>query len=169
MELYLLRHGEAGKRMPLTERDRERPLTAVGKEEMQRVGKALADAAFEFEVLGTSPLKRAKDTALIVSKALKRKPAPEEWSELSPEGNREALYRRLANLKPDTAVLCIGHEPYLTGAIGDIISRGDGGSATPRIALKKGGMARLSVSGFNPRISGELRWLLTPKQIRKMA
>jgi phosphohistidine phosphatase len=169
LELFLLRHGEAGKRLPLTERDRERPLTAAGKDEMQKVGKALSDADFEFDVFATSPLKRAKDSASIVSKAFRRKVAPEEWSELSPEGSREMLYRRLANLKPDTTVLCVGHEPYLTVAIGDIISRGDGGTATLRIALKKGGLARLSVSGFNPRISGELRWLLTPRQIRKLA
>jgi len=124
---------------------------------------------YEFDVIATSPLKRAKDTASIVNKALKRKSGVEEWAELSPEGDREALYRRLAKLRPGSIVMCVGHEPYLTAAISEIAGKGNGESSGFRIALKKGGMARLSVAGFSPRISGELRWLLTPKQIRKMA
>jgi len=169
MELYLLRHAEAGKRLPVAARDRDRALTAVGKEEIEKVGNALAELEYEFDVVSSSPVKRAKDSAVIVNKALKRKASVEEWQELSPEGSREALYRRLARLKPGTSVLCVGHEPYLTTAIGEIISRGTGNQASSRIVLKKSGMAKLSITSFSPRISGELRWLLTPKQIRKLA
>jgi hypothetical protein len=53
--------------------------------------------------------------------------------------------------------------------MGEIAGRGGDGSAGFRISLKKGGLAKLLVTGFNPKISGELRWLLTPKQIRRMA
>jgi phosphohistidine phosphatase len=169
VELYFLRHGEAGKRIPVSARDTERALTAAGKEEMERVGKAIARSGFKFDVIATSPLRRAKDTAVIVNKALKRKGEPEEWLELSPEGSRYSLYRRLAKLKADSNVLCVGHEPYLTTSIAEIISRGGENSSTLRINLKKGGLARISISGFNPRISGELRWLLTPKQVRNMS
>lgn len=169
MEIYLLRHGEAGKRVPAATRDMERALTADGKEEIEEVGEAMADLGYKFDVIATSPLKRAKDTASIVNKALKRKSSVEEWPELSPEGSREALYKRLAKLKPGSVVMCVGHEPYLTTAIGEITGKGGAGSASFRIVLKKGGLARLSVAGFSPRISGELRWLLTPRQIRKMA
>jgi phosphohistidine phosphatase len=104
-----------------------------------------------------------------VNKALKRKRPVEEWVELSPEGSREVFYKRLARLKSDSSVLCVGHEPYLTSAIGDMITGGREGTGGIRILLKKGGLARISVSGFGPRVNGELRWLLTPKQIRKMA
>jgi len=169
MEIYLLRHGEAGQRVPVASRDLERALTAAGKEEMEEIGEAMAEMGYEFDVIATSPVKRAKDTASLVNKALKRKSGVEEWAELSPEGDREALYRRLAKLRPGSIVMCVGHEPYLTAAISEIAGKGNGESSGFRIALKKGGMARLSVAGFSPRISGELRWLLTPKQIRKMA
>jgi phosphohistidine phosphatase len=169
MNLYLLRHAEAGKRMAIAARDRERALTVAGKEEIEEVGEALAEAGFKFGVLATSPVKRAKDSALIVNKALKRKASVEEWPELSPEGNREALYRRLAKLKLGSSVACVGHEPYLTTAIGEMIGRGTGSQAGIRIALKKCGLAKVSVTGFSPRINGELRWLLTPKQVRKIA
>jgi phosphohistidine phosphatase len=169
MDLFLLRHGEAGKRMTATVKDDERVLTVAGKEEIEKVGKAMARSGFEFDIVATSPLRRAKDTALIVCETLKQKPEPEQWPELSPEGSREAFYRRLAKLKPGASVLCVGHEPYLTTAIGEMIGRGDARGQGLRIALKKGGLAKLSLTGFNPRASGELRWLLTPKQLRKMA
>lgn len=166
MDVYLLRHGEAGKRVPAASKDMERALTSAGKEEVEEVGEAMGRMGFRFDIVASSPLKRAKDTASMVNKALKRKGGVEEWTELRPEGNRADFYRRLGKLNPDSVVLCVGHEPYLTAAIGEIAGRGGPGI---RIALKKSGLARLAVTGFNPKISGELRWLLTPKQIRKMA
>ena len=169
MELYLLRHGEAGKRMTATAKDYERPLTATGEEEVEEIGEALRESGFKFDLIATSPLKRAKDTAEIVNKALRRKGKVEEWHELAPEGGRQSLYRRLARIKPGASVLCVGHEPYLTIAIGEMISRGGTSSAGSRIALKKGGMAKVSISGFSPTIIGELRWLLTAKQVRRLA
>jgi len=169
VELYLMRHGEAGKRIPVAARDTVRALTAAGRQEVEEVGEAMAKLGYKFDVVATSPLKRAKETASIVSEALNRKNRVEEWSELSPEGSRSALYRRLTSVRPGSKVLCVGHEPYLTIAMGEIAGRGSDGSAGFRISLKKGGLAKLLVTGFNPRISGELRWLLTPKQIRRMA
>ena len=164
-----MRHGEAGKRLPVAARDTVRALTAAGRQEVEEVGEAMAKLGYRFDVVATSPLKRAKETASIVSEALNRKNRVEEWSELSPEGSRSALYRKLTGVRPGSKVLCVGHEPYLTIAMGEIVGSGGDGSPGFRISLKKGGMAKLLVTGFNPRISGELRWLLTPKQIRRMA
>jgi len=169
MELYLLRHGEAGKRIPVAAKDSGRTLTAVGRQEIEAVGKSMAKLGYKFDMVAASPLKRAKETAVIINESLSRKGAVEEWPELSPEGSRDALYRRLAKLKPGSKVLCVGHEPYLTTAMGEITGREGAESAGFRIALKKGGFAKIVVTGFSPRISGEMRWLLTPKQIRRMA
>jgi phosphohistidine phosphatase len=169
LELYLLRHGEAGKRIPIAARDMERALTAAGEEEVEVVGASMAKLGLEFDVIATSPLKRAKDTAIIVNRAMKRRPDVEVWQELSPEGRKDAFYRRLQKLRAGSQVLCVGHEPYLTTAINEIAGRGTEKSGGLRIVLRKAGLARLTVTGFSPRISGELRWLLTPKTIRKMA
>jgi len=168
LELYLLRHGEAGTRVPIAARDMERALTAAGKEEVEEVGEAMSELGLKFDVVATSPLRRAKDTALLVNRSLKRKGEVEEWKELSPEGSRDTFYRRLGKLRSTSAVLCVGHEPYLTSAINDIASGGSEKGAI-RIVLKKAGLARLTVTRFSPKIDGELRWLLTPKQIRRMA
>jgi len=169
VDVYLLRHGEAGKRTHLAAKDADRALTAAGRQEIEEVGEGMAALGLEFDFVVASPLRRARETAVIVHKALGRKGAVEEWPELSPEGNKVAFYRRLGKLRPGSKVLCVGHEPYLTTAIGDVAGRGGGASPGFRISLKKGGLAKLWVTGFIPKITGELRWLMTPKQIRKMA
>jgi phosphohistidine phosphatase len=167
MEIYLLRHGEAGNRVPVT-RDSERTLTAAGKDEVEEIAESLAQQKYVFDVVASSPLKRAKDTASIVNKALKRGAEVEEWTELSPEGNRAAFFKRLSRLKPTAAVLCVGHEPYLTTMIGEVIGVGGERSSSSRIVLRKGGMAKVVITRFTPKVSGELRWLLTPKQIKRL-
>ena len=120
MELFFLRHGEAGKRTPVSARDMERALTAAGKEEVEEVGEGLENLGLKFDFVVTSPLKRAKDTALIVNTALKRKGEVEEWPELSPEGTRHAFYRRLRRSRLSSSVLSVGHETYLTMALAQI-------------------------------------------------
>ena len=169
MDLFLLRHAEAGQRVPIAAKDTERALTAAGREEFEKAAEGIVELGYKFDVVATSPLKRAKDTAAILNKALGRKAALEEWPELSPESNTGAFYRRLGKLRPGSVVLCVGHEPYLTTAIGEITGRDEEESSGFRISLKKGGLAKLSVTGFSPKINGELRWLLTPRQLRKMA
>ena len=166
VELYVLRHGEAGKRITSGARDSARALTVSGLEEVEKVAKAIALLDVKLDFVATSPLKRASQTAGIVAKALKtKKGSIEEWSELKPEGKRTDLYRKLSQFKPESSVLLVGHEPYLSTMIGEIAF----GSIAGGIVLKKGGVAKLVVTAFQPKIKGELRWLLTPKHLKKVA
>ena len=167
MELYLLRHGEAGKRVPASAMDTERSLTAAGKEEVEEIGEGMSALGLKLDVVASSPLKRAEDTAVMVNRALKRKADVEVWPELSPEGGRDALFRRLQKLKRDSEVLCVGHEPFLTDLVSEIVG-GGGRAGGIRMVLRKGGLVRVTVTGFAPRINGELRWLLTPKLMKKL-
>ena len=118
-----------------------------------------------FDRIIASPLKRAFDTGAIVSKTFKSVNVLEHWNELRPEGSRPDLYRRLSKLKQDSEILLVGHEPYLGTMIGEMVS----GNGNSHISLKKGGLAKIRVTSFVPKASGELRWLLTPKQIRKLS
>jgi phosphohistidine phosphatase len=169
LNVFLLRHGEAGKRIIPMTKDSLRALTASGQEEVEGVGKSLAALGFKFDLIAASPLRRSKETALIVGKAFRKKPRQEDWDELKPEGSRQELYRRLEKVKPGSSVLLVGHEPYLSTTIGEITSKTAGSVDGFRVVLKKAGLAKITVTSFHPRISGELRWLLTPKQIRRMA
>ena len=88
----------------------------------------------------------------------------EDWDELRPEGGRTELYVRMSKLGHSARLLVVGHEPYLSSMMSDIISHTD----ECRISLRKGGLARLSVTSFVPETEGRLRWLLTPRQIKRM-
>lgn len=165
MDLFILRHAEAGKRLPAQARDSERSLTAQGKEELEDVARALSRMKLRPDHIITSPLKRSRETASIVAKALKERGKVEIWDELKPEGSKQELFKRLSKLKPESSVLCIGHEPYLTQVMNEVM----GHQGPPRIVLRKSGLARLSIKAFNPKVEGELRWLLTPRLLKRMS
>src|SRR5438128_10410895 len=66
MQLYFLRHGEAD--WPDWQKsDDERPLTDFGKKEMREVAKFLARLKLRTDLLVTSPLPRASQTAKIAA------------------------------------------------------------------------------------------------------
>jgi phosphohistidine phosphatase len=165
MDLIILRHGEAGKRMMVTGKDEERSLTVSGQEEVKEVADSMAALKLKFDVIATSPLKRASETAAIVAKVLKQEKSLQMWDELKPEGDTKVLYRRLSKLRAESSVLIVGHEPYLSSMIGVLIS----GRAASRLSLKKAGVAKVSITTMLPVPSGELKWLLTPRLIKKVA
>jgi len=149
--------------MTVVEEDSERPLTPDGRAEMQKIAKSLKSIGLQTKQIYTSPLKRARETAEITAKILNI-PTLEEWDELKPDGSKVALYRKLERLEQNSRPILVGHEPYLTSMIGEII-----GTKSPKIVLKKGGVGKVRITSFTPRISGELRWLLTPKIMSKMS
>ncbi len=132
---------------------------------MEEIAESLLTMGVKFDVVLASPLKRAYETAAIVSKTFKSLDRLEQSDELKPEGKRSDLYRKLAKLKAESSVLLVGHEPYLSTMIGEMVS----GNGNSHITLKKGGLAKVRATSFLPKASGELRSLLTPKQIRKMS
>ncbi|UVS68280.1 phosphohistidine phosphatase SixA [Nitrososphaera viennensis] len=166
MDLYILRHGEAGKRLAAGSKDSERPLTVTGEEEVMEIAGALADLGVKLDFVAASPLARARQTAEIVVKKLKIKKGKFElWDELKPEGSRVALYSKLARFKPEDSVMVVGHEPYLSSLVRDLAFDGQGDG---RIVLKKAGLAKVGVTSLRPRAKGELRWLLTPRHMKRM-
>jgi phosphohistidine phosphatase len=146
-------------------KDFERPLTESGREDIEAVATSLRKLRVGFDRIATSPLKRAKETAEIVVNAYEEStPKLEIWEELRPEGNRQEAIQRLSRIKQDADILLVGHEPFLSLLAGEMIS---GGSAA-RISLKKGGVAKIQMISFSPKPSGQLRWLLTPRHLKKM-
>lgn len=164
MDLFVLRHGDAGRRSTAFRDDSKRPLTVEGKNEVGEISKGLLALGIEFDYIITSPLLRSKETAEIVFNTLKCKNQMNEWDELKPEGNKLQLYKKLSTLKQDSSVLIVGHEPFLSELVGEAISSGDS-----RIALKKAGLARIRIISLLPKIQGELRWLLAPKHLKRIS
>lgn len=165
MDLFILRHGEAGQRVSAGRGDFQRPLTAAGQKEVSDIATSLKDLGIKLDIVISSPLKRAHQTASIVAKTFNIGKKMQDWAELSPEGNRLDLYNKLLQLKQQSSVLVVGHEPYLSEMISEMIFEGNNGG---RIDLKKTGLARIRIVSSTPKFQGELRWLLTPKLLRNM-
>jgi phosphohistidine phosphatase len=161
MDLFALRHGEAGNRQKLIVIDTKRTLTAAGRKEIEEVAKGLSKIKVKPERIITSPLVRARETAEIVAK-VQSSDNLEEWDELKPEGNRQQFYTKLSKLKSDLSVMIVGHEPYLSTMICEVI-----GAPGGRLVLKKGGVARVRVDTLTPKVAGELRWVLSPGLLKK--
>ena len=165
MDIFILRHAEAGKSLPARAKDAERPLTAEGRDELEDVARSLARLKLKPNHIISSPLKRASETATIVARALKGKAKVEIWDELKPEGSKQELYKKLSKLEPESRVLVVGHEPYLSQMMNELM----GHQGAARIVLRKSGLARLSIGPFIPKPEGELRWLLTPRLLKRMS
>jgi phosphohistidine phosphatase len=173
MELFILRHGEAGKRIASGNKDSARPLTVTGQKEVADIAASLKELGIKFDLIITSPLKRAHQTAAIVAKKLRNEKKMEDWDELKPEVKPIELYRKLSSspkFKQQSSVLVVGHEPYLSNMISEVIANGNAdGGGSANIVLKKAGLARIRVtSNSNSKMQGELKWLLTPRHMKNM-
>jgi phosphohistidine phosphatase len=164
MELFILRHGEAGQRTPSS--DRIRPLTSAGKSELFEIAKALKTIGLKFDLVVTSPLKRAYDTAMIVSDVFNIDSKVHVWNELAPEGKKTDVYHKISQLREEYSVLIVGHQPLLGEMVNDIIHKSK--SSPCNFVLKKGGIVRIRLLRKSNIPKGELKWLLTPRILRNI-
>jgi phosphohistidine phosphatase len=165
LDLFVLRHGDAGRKIAAGSTDAKRALTVAGQKEIEDISKSLKDLGIKINFVITSPLKRAQETATIVAKTLKVQSKMQEWNELTPEANRIKLYGKLSSYKQDASILIVGHNPYLSEMISEIISEDKNG----HIDLKKGGVARIRITSSNPAFKGELKWLITPRLLKRLS
>ena len=91
MDLFILRHGEAG-RSSAARDDSKRMLTVEGEKEIRDISKGIKNLGIEFDHIFTSPVLRARRTAELVSETLGQKNRVVELNELKPEGNKLHLY-----------------------------------------------------------------------------
>jgi len=168
MDLFILRHGEADKSS--NGDDFVRPLTVEGTLDVTYVAGWLNDLGVEFDAIITSPLKRAQQSASIVSKIFNIEDNLMNWEELQPGRNRIEFYQKLSSeqlFNEESVVLVVGHEPYLSSLISDIISEPN---ASSHVVLKKAGLAKIRItSQYAQTMHGELEWLLTPKLMKNIS
>jgi len=149
MELYFLRHGEAD--WPNWKKsDDERPLTKRGKKEMHQIGAFLARLKVRPDLILTSPLPRAAQTAEIAAEHLELK--CREDRRLAPGFGLPELEELIGKHSVES-LMVVGHEPDFT----KMISALTGAS----LKLSKAGVALVDVD--LPSRKGRLLWLFPPK------
>ena len=169
MDLFILRHGYAGNRLSDPMKDIKRELTISGKKEVVEIAKSLKKLGVKFNVIFSSPFTRAFQTAQIIAEEYKLTEQIELSEELKPDGSKGSLYNKLSKLSIDSVILIVGHEPYLSGMINDIISNDNyNKNHNNNIILKKAGLSRIKITSTVPKFKGELRWLLTPRILKKI-
>jgi phosphohistidine phosphatase len=152
MELYFLRHGDYAKKPGL--KDAECPLSEQGIELMEREAAFMARLGVRPDLVLTSPLLRARQTAEIVARGLGLAGAHVVEARLGPGFGSKALEDILLERRDCAALMLVGHAPDLA----DAISACTGGG----VEMKKGSLARVDIG--NPRsLSGSLAWLLPPQ------
>ena len=163
MDLYILRHGKA-EQFSENAGDSGRKLTKSGRSEIRKVARWMKKKNLRFDAVATSPLSRAYETAGIVAKSLDLKDHLEVWDELAPGGDPDTTCYHASQAGKEASVILVGHEPGLSDLIGRIITGGEPAS----LVLAKGGLAKIRNFSFHDTPSGELQWLLTPRQILHM-
>jgi phosphohistidine phosphatase len=151
--LYLVRHAVA-EEPEAGIADEARRLTKRGRRRFARLVRRLADAGMEIDLVATSPLVRARQTAEILAETLAPAPPIEVVDALAPPADWQALVEW--TVQQDAATVAwVGHAP----CIGRLVSLaiGDGSAA---IRMQKGAVACVRLDD-GPGLAGELEWLAT--------
>jgi phosphohistidine phosphatase len=164
MEIYFLRHGEAAKKGEWDGGDDERPLSKEGTARMTREASAIAGLRLGLELIITSPLVRARQTANILARALRlgENAAEHRGREslvvddlLAPGFRRAGLAQVMKKHAGRKALMLVGHEPDFSETIADCIGGG-------KVDVRKGGLARVDMED-PASLRGVLLWLIPPQ------
>ena len=156
--IVLLRHGIAEEKTE-GKADEDRSLTAEGHARMKQIARGLAVAFPRAQAIYSSPLLRAVQTALWVSKGYRSRIKVNTTDSVIPGASTEEFLAFMKSMA-QRRVIIVGHEPNLTENAMELV-----GVTGGDLELKKGGCycIRMHADG-----SGELEFMLSPRLLRKL-
>ncbi len=158
MLLYIVRHGDAD---TPAENDDDRELSQKGIRVTAAMAKLLKSAEFDVpEIIVTSPLPRAEQTARIMAEEFASKAKFEINPGLRPGSGLESAMSIIASKKDSCNVLMVaGHDPLFSKLASAIVSGTEQG-----IEMKKSAVALFELTRYDvPGMRGILRAYLPPK------
>lgn len=158
MNLYILRHASAGTRRANPAIDVKRPLDKEGKQQCILVGSYLSALKVQFDLVVSSPLKRALQTASLVGTEVGYDTKVMVSEALAPGASVAAFQQLVSGLSAYENVLLVGHNPNLPQFVGALVA--SPGRAS--IRMRKGAIARIDCA----RRPGLLYWLVDPRILR---
>ena len=158
MKLVIVRHAAA------VERDGGIPeewryLTPEGREFFRRTARTLMKEGVKPDLILTSPLLRAVQTADILAEALAYGGPLLARGELRPGFDLAALQQLLAEFQAHKELVLVGHEPDLSSLVAALLALPDG------FAFKKGAAIRLKLDPADPQGSAAFQWLAAGKKV----
>ena len=143
-QLFLIRHGPAEDRERWDGDDGLRPLTPKGSKRVRAVARALRRQGLVFDVVVSSPLLRARQTAQILADALGRERWVVDAGVLAPGLDHAALFAYIEQHHAKASnIALIGHEPDL----GRLASRLLTGGESLALRLRKAGVCWMEFQG----------------------
>jgi len=165
MNLFFLRHAKAFPRGPQFRPDSKRPLTREGEKAMRETAAGIRWLELSFDLILASPYLRALRTAEIVAEAYDSKNlfvTGHLAADADPRGIVAEINENFATLEN---IVLVGHEPFLSGLISVLLT----GRPGMKTDLKKGALCKLSVEDLRFGDCATLCWLLTPRQLARLA
>jgi phosphohistidine phosphatase len=159
LELYLLRHADAGDPEAWTAPDSARPLSPKGIAQSERLAALLKSVGFAPDAILTSPKIRAAETARIVGEALGVE--VREDARLAGDVRLSALQDLVAGADV-SRLMIVGHDPDFSELAGAL-------SGTDDLPMRKGALCRVDLELPLRRGAGVLRWLVPPDLLRGKA
>jgi phosphohistidine phosphatase len=158
IQLFLLRHADAGDPAAWDGPDASRPLSPKGERQSERLGRFLAGIGFRPDAIITSPKLRASQTAELVAQQLGVGVRLDE--RLGSGVDLAALEGILRDANDPSRAVLVGHDPDFS----DLVEALTGSANVP---MKKGALAR--IDGERPLTpgGGVLRWLVPPDLLRQ--
>jgi phosphohistidine phosphatase len=160
MNLYVMRHANAGLSRDNPLLDCKRGLIKEGKEQCMLMARVLGTFKAQIDVIVSSPLKRALQTAQFVGTELGYEAKVEISPALGPDAEYPDFQELLAKYADREGVLIVGHNPNLFQFLGRLTT-GNGGA---NIRMRKGAVARVDLDRHPP----QLQWLIDPRMARAL-
>jgi phosphohistidine phosphatase len=164
VNVLVIRHGPAGDAGAWQSEgrdDRLRPLTPDGKKDMREAAFGLATLLPHVNLVATSPLVRAAQTAEIVASEYKCKVVTVET--LAPDEEPSRTLEWIGGQAAVEALALVGHEPHLSSLVSYLLV----GNRPAFVDLKTGGACLMEVKAFTPG-SATLKWLLTRRELVRL-
>lgn len=162
MDLYLLRHGIAEDGNAGVS-DADRALTTEGRRKLRQVLTAACDAKVSLDLIVSSPLKRALQTAEVARRTLKYKGNIVKASALEPGATAQQVWDEVRDHRDKSSLLLVGHNPQFSQLAAFLL-----GSPDVQVDFKKGGLMKINFESFPPLPRGVLCWYITAKAVSKL-
>ena len=161
MIIYFVRHASAGQHLSNPKKDEKMPLDADGIEQCGFIGRALAALNVPPDVIVSSPLKRATQTASLIGNEIGYDSKLQLEAAMRPEASFADFRRMLDKYTRHEAIMLVGHNPSITDFLARMIAKS---GCEALIDFKKGAVARLETE----RRAATLNWFITPKMAREI-